>query len=153
MSATLLPGLAGAQNTQVQGSVARRGFDAWQKGEATGDYADFKALLSSDFKLYSHPIAPARGVLEGKNAARAMMALITARTQQPNQLRFSQIEEFTKGSSGSVFLFWSEGKVAGGYAYRGWNAIALMVDPTGKINGFREYFGDVDPSWFQKPAR
>ncbi len=124
------------------------GFKAWEKGESTGDYSLFKSLLSENFLEFSHPVQPERGVFNGASALEKMNTLIEQRTKNPNKLSFSRIVVF-QNKNQYVFSFNSEGTVSG-YPYKGWNMIQLSYDQNGKIVSFREYLGDVDPSWFQK---
>lgn len=127
--------------------IAARAFAAWEKGESSGDYDDFKLLLgAAEFEIFSHPLAPARGTFRGSDALAKMRELIAGREKTPNALRFSNVS-IAAGEEVFVFQFDSEGTVAGGFVYRGWNAIALTIK-NGKIVGFREYVGDLDPAWF-----
>jgi hypothetical protein len=132
----------------AQASAAQRAFLAWEKGENTGNYADFKAALSPDFSLFSHPVQPARGVYTASKAKEMITQLIDQRTQTPNQLKFTNVRQYQWQSS-FMFEFDSEGKVSG-YPYKGWNAIHIAIDPDNKVVSFREYLGDIDPAWFQK---
>jgi ketosteroid isomerase-like protein len=148
---TLMSLLTGTLIAQKMGNknldVAKRAFAAWEVGENSGDYEAFKKLLAADFELFSHPLQPARGVFKGVQALAKMNELIASREKSPNNLRFSNIT-ITQNENTFVFMFDSAGKVAGDFDYKGWNAIALTVK-TGKIVGFREYFGDVEPNWFK----
>jgi hypothetical protein len=132
----------------VQASAAQRAFLAWEKGENTGNYTDFKAALSPDFNLFSHPVQPTRGVYAGSKAKEMMTQLMNQRNQNPNQLKFTNVRQYQWQSS-FMFEFDSEGKVSG-YPYKGWNAIQIAIGPDNKVVSFREYLGDIDPAWFQK---
>jgi hypothetical protein len=132
----------------VQTIAAQKAFTAWEKGESTGNYADFKAALSPDFNLFSHPVQPARGVYSGSKAKELMTQLIDQRTQNPNQLKFANVRQYPSQNS-FMFEFDSEGKVSG-YPYKGWNVIQISIGADNKVVGFREYLGDIDPAWFQK---
>jgi hypothetical protein len=127
--------------------TAEKAFLAWEKGENTGSYTDFTAMISPQFDLFSHPVQPARGVYRGISAREMMAKLVDTRSQKPNQLKFSNVRQHQAKNS-VVFMFDSEGKVSG-YPYKGWNVIALTVGEDNKITGFREYLGDIDPAWFQ----
>jgi hypothetical protein len=129
-------------------AIAESAFRAWEKGENTGNYAAFRALLSPQFDLFSHPVQPARGVFRDAQAREMMGKLIDQRTQNPNELKFSNVRTHQAQSS-FLFEFDSEGKVSG-YAYKGWNAIQITIGSDNKIASFREYLGDIDPAWFQK---
>ncbi|MDX2065613.1 MAG: isochorismatase family protein [Fimbriimonadaceae bacterium] len=125
---------------------AQRAFDAWRTGEETGDYRQFKALLSPNFREYSHPVQPSRGHLTGPKAKERMLQLVAERESRPNQLKFSQVKTFTDAKS-VMFQFRSSGKLAGGFPYSGDNTLIFGIED-GMVVSFREYFGDVDPSWF-----
>lgn len=127
--------------------IAQAAFRAWEKGENTGDYQDFKNLLSPHFNLFSHPLQPARGVFKDSIALTKINELIALREKSPNNLKFSNIQ-MTKNQNTYVFIFDSEGKVGGGFSYLGWNIIVLIVEQS-KVTGFREYFGDIEPNWFK----
>jgi hypothetical protein len=128
--------------------TAAAAFAAFGVGEKTGDYARFKALLSPNFALYSHPIQPSRGVFKGASALENMNELISQREKTPNALTFTNVQRFCSGDT-CIFQFDSEGIIAGSFPYKGYNSIALSV-VSGKVTGFREYLGDVEPMWFQK---
>jgi hypothetical protein len=136
-----------AQTTPIEAS-ASAAFAAFGFGEKTGDYSNFKALISKNFALYSHPIQPMRGVFKGALALEKMNELVAQREKTPNALTFSNVLR-SCSSDTCIFQFDSEGLVAGSFPYKGYNTIALSV-ADGKITGFREYLGDVEPAWFQK---
>jgi hypothetical protein len=146
-SQLLAPSAAHAQ-TQSTSAIAESAIRAWEHGESTGNYAEFRALLSPQFELFSHPVQPARGVFRGAQAREMMNGLIAQRTQTPNQLKFANVRTHQTQNS-FLFEFDSEGKVSG-YPYKGWNAIQISVGSDYKIISFREYLGDIDPAWFQK---
>jgi hypothetical protein len=143
---TLSTSLCAAETVIQKTAVAA--FAAFGVGEKTGDYSGFKALISEKFALYSHPIQPARGVFKGASALEKMNELIAQREKAPNALTFTNVQRFCSGDT-CVFQFDSEGVIAGNFPYKGYNAIALSVIG-GKVTGFREYLGDVEPLWFQK---
>jgi ketosteroid isomerase-like protein len=128
--------------------AAQKAFAAWEKGEKTGNYADFQALISPEFEVFSHPVQPARGVFTGTQARDMMLKLTAERRQNPNQLAFSNIRVHQSKNS-FLFEFDSEGEVSG-YPYKGWNAIRITIGTDNKVTSFREYLGDIDPAWFQK---
>lgn len=142
------PNVSMAQ-TPSPASVAESAIRAWEKGESTGNYSDFQALLSPQFELFSHPVQPARGVYRAAQAREMMAKLIAQRTQAPNALKFSNVRQY-QTQNRFLFEFDSEGQVSG-YPYKGWNAIQISIGSDNKIVSFREYLGDVDPAWFQKP--
>lgn len=139
-------GIIAQEKTNKNMKIAKQAFAAWENGENSGDYSDFKGLLSPNFAFYSHPIQPNRGIFKGKEALSKMNELIKSRGKTPNNLKFSNVVVASGGNT-FVFQFDSEGKV-GGNDYKGWNAIALTIE-SGKVTGFREYFGDVEPAWFK----
>jgi nicotinamidase-related amidase len=139
---------AGMAPQEANEGVARLAFRAWEKGESSGDYTDFKNLLSKDFNTYSHPLSPKRGSFSGASAKQMMDELIAGRTKQPNKLSFSNVVSTGNGTH-FTFSFDSKGTVAGGYPYEGYNSITLIIKDA-KVVGFREYLGDIDPSWFTK---
>jgi hypothetical protein len=136
-----------AKDTRME-KTASAAFAAFGVGEKTGDYSGFKALISQSFALYSHPVQPMRGVFTGAIALEKMNELIAQRGKTPNALLFSKVKRLCSGDT-CIFQFDSEGLVAGRFPYKGYNTIALTVID-GKITGFREYLGDVEPAWFQK---
>jgi hypothetical protein len=139
--------IAHAQSPALS-AVAESAFRAWEKGESTGNYGEFRALLSPQFELFSHPVQPARGVFRGAQAREMMDNLIAQRTETPNQLKFTNVRTHQAQNS-FIFEFDSEGKVSS-YPYKGWNAIQISIGSDNKIVSFREYLGDIDPAWFQK---
>ena len=129
--------------------TADRAFQAWQRGEHDGIYDDFLALMSAreDFVIYSHPLEK-QGVLHGAAAYDALHKLIDGRTEKPNHLTFSRVKRFDS-SDEIAFQFDSNGNVADMDApYHGCNAIFFTIK-NGKVAGFREYLGIVDPAWFK----
>jgi ketosteroid isomerase-like protein len=147
ISLLLFAGVNGyAQNKKTMNKqIAQQAFDAWGIAEGTGNYDTFKALVSTDFSTYSHPLY---GNFTGATAKEKMMELMTGREKNSNQLKFSNVV-ITNNGSQYAFAFDSEGKVAGGYPYKGFNIIVLTIDKQ-KVTGFREYFGFVDPAWFKQ---
>ena len=129
--------------------TANRAFAAWQKGEHDGVYDDFLALMSAreEFVIYSHPLEK-RGVLRGGEGYDALRELIAGRIKNPNQLTFSNAKVYENGGEIAV-QFDSNGRTAGSAApYNGYNAIFFTIKD-GKVAGFREYLGYIDPAWFQ----
>ena len=145
---TSLLGLAAAAPTAAPANpaaLAQRVFEAWQQGEKTGDYATFKTFLGPKFRQFSHPLS---GQHAGAAGLARLRALVAEREKTPNHLTFSQVER-TGSAALFTFHFNSAGTVAGGMAYEGYNAISLRIE-NGHLTGFREYFGYVNPAWFQK---
>jgi|GEM_PF-27346 len=125
---------------------AQLAFSAWQKGERSGDYGSFKALISPSFREYSHPVQPKRGYATGPEAKTRLLDLIAAREKSPNSLEFTSVQTF-EDKQQVAFQFQSAGKIAGGISYQGHNTIVFGIE-NGLVVSFREYFGDVDPKWF-----
>lgn len=124
--------------------VAQLAFQAWARGEQTGFYDDYKALLSDSFRLFSHPLL---GRFIESEALTGMLALIAEREKTPNQLVFSDVRMAARENT-FLFQFDSAGTVSGGFSYQGYNIIGLVVGD-GRITGFREYFGHIDTQWFR----
>lgn len=135
--------LSNAQNSNEK--TAQVVFNAWEKGENTGNYNDFKKFLSADFSAFSHPLL---GNYSEKKALDQIKGLIAEREINSNQLIFTEIQMINNNNQ-YVFLFNSRGSVAGGFSYEGFNAIVLTVVEN-KLTSFREYFGFIDPNWFKK---
>jgi hypothetical protein len=138
---------AGSPEATSGHALARKAFDAWATGERTGDYSAFLALLGPSFQLFSHPLFPR--VYRGPEALETMRGLIAQRQATPNNLTFSNVE--VSANDGTVvFQFDSKGTVQGGaFPYAGWNIIVFTVDG-GRLTGFREYLGFVNPAWFKE---
>ncbi|GAB3227125.1 hypothetical protein [Spirosoma arcticum] len=130
--------------TSAGADVAQLAFQAWARGEQTGLYDDYKALLSDSFRLFSHPLL---GRFIESEALACMLALIAEREKTPNQLVFSNIG-MASGENTFLFQFDSVGTVSGGFSYQGYNIIGFVVED-GRVTGFREYFGHIDPQWFK----
>ncbi|GAB3222802.1 hypothetical protein [Spirosoma arcticum] len=130
--------------TSAGADLAQLAFQAWARGEQTGLYDDYKALLSDSFRLFSHPLL---GRFIESEALTGMLALIAEREKTPNQLVFSNVGMASRENT-FLFQFDSAGTVSGGGGYHGYNIIGLVVEE-GQITGFREYFGHIDPQWFR----
>jgi hypothetical protein len=105
-------------NTNKNLEFGKKAYDAWQKGEQTGNYEDFKKMLSPDFDLYSHPTM-VRGVHKGADAHARMNELISGREKLPNNLTFSD-PVFMAHDNQVAVQFNSEGKVMGQFPYKGY---------------------------------
>lgn len=127
-------------------SIGKAAFEAWQTGELTGDYTAFQKMLASDFDVFSHPTF-VRGVFRGEEARKQMILLMESRRQTPNNLTFSNAV-FLSSPGQVAAQFDSEGTVMQRYPYKGYNVIVFSVKD-GMVTGFREYFGDIEPAWFQ----
>ncbi len=132
--------------TSLQMQVtAKKIFNAWQKGEAGNGYGDFKLYMDEGtFKKFSHPLV---GNHREKEAFNQLQSLIKEREAKPNQLQFKNVITYSFQNN-FCFQFDSEGKVSGGFPYKGFNIIQLEIKGD-KLVGFREYFGFIDPAWFK----
>lgn len=120
--------------------VAQKAIQSWQVGESSGNYSEFKTLLSADFDLFSHPMV---GRFSGNVAKEKLLLLIKNREETPNSLTFSELQ-LTINPYYAMASFTSKGKVVGGkYDYEGHNVIQFKID-AGKVKGFCEYLGDDD---------
>lgn len=136
---------AGCADNNVTEQTAEKAFNAWAKGEASGDYGEFRALIDTGFTQFSHPLA---GSFTGNEAIKKMNALIAEREKIPNKLTFSNVSVLSNQAEVG-FSFRSEGIVNGRLPYKGFNLIVLTVRD-GKLKGFSEYFGLIDPAWFKQ---
>jgi glutaredoxin len=119
--------------------VARGALNAWQTGEKTGNYDEFKSLLSENFELFSHPLL---GKFENQEAKDKLLDLIANREQNKNNLEFTNIK-FTKLENCFVYEFNSEGTIQNGQQdYKGFNMIKLVLE-NDKVTAFQEYFGTI----------
>lgn len=125
--------------------TAKRALDAWQRGEFTGDYSEFKKRLSPDFGLFAHPI---KGRTIGEGARESFMELMREREDERNSLTFSSITSFITGKRVG-FQFDVKGSIKEGkHAYDSYHLIVFEVDDINDvITGFSEYFGTVDKNW------
>lgn len=126
-------------------TVALEAITAWEKGENSGNYADFRKMLSTNFDLFSHPLL---ALFRGEVAKEKMLALLAERESAPNHLTFSQVVIATNDTVALV-AFASKGKIMNGEVdYEGFNVIAFKIEGE-QIKGFQEYFGLIDPGWFK----
>jgi ketosteroid isomerase-like protein len=124
--------------------MGEKALTAWEKGENSGNYADFKALLSTSFHTFSHPLI---GKFEGQEALKKMQDLMTGREKTPNNLTFSEVK-FSANETSVTVQFNSKGTVQGKFPYESFNIIVFHFE-NDKITGFQEYFGFIDPKWFK----
>ncbi len=126
-------------------ATGKTAITAWEKGENTGNYNDFKALLSTEFNSFSHPLI---GKFIDTEAKLKLNNLIAERENVSNNLTFSNLT-YTSSPTSIAFQFNSKGMVQGGkFPYEGFNIIVFHIAKN-KIIGFQEYFGFVDPNWFK----
>jgi hypothetical protein len=125
--------------------TGKKAFEAWQTGEKTGNYTDFKKLLATNFNIFSHPLM---GKFSDAEALLKMQNLIAEREKVSNNLTFTNVKMSATDNS-VVVQFNSKGTVQNGkFPYEGFNIIVITTEKA-LITGFEEYFGFVDPSWFK----
>ncbi len=116
--------------------VGQRGFTAFQKGLATGDWNDFLAMLTDDFSFY-FPQGKYQGFHQGKDKAKEFFAYVS--TAFPAGLKITETMHVTASEKNVVFEFKDEGELRGA-PYK--NRVAVSWNICGdKICGYREYFG------------
>lgn len=141
--------LAGAEAERVQ-QTARKAYDAFAQGWATGDFEPYLALLTDEFE-FSYPFGADRGVYTGPEGHAHMVDKVRGHSSRGERLTLKPPTRIAVGGNTVFFEFDSEGQF-GAYHYRGHNIIAF--DVTGeRISAFREFFGDIDPSFFCAPPR
>jgi hypothetical protein len=139
----LLTSTVYGQNMNLK--TGQKAFDAWQIGERTGKYDDFKKLLSKNFNVFSHPLI---GKYSGAEALVKMQNLIGEREKLSNALTFTDVKTFSDDTK-VIFQFNSQGTVQNGkFPYQGFNIIIFHIQ-NDEIVGFQEYFGFIDPNWFK----
>jgi ketosteroid isomerase-like protein len=121
--------------------VAEAGFAAFSHGLATGEWADFLALLSDDFRFW-FPAGPFQGWNQGKDQAAKFLA---AASQVFSDSLTLQVERITQGDNTVIFEVQSQGTMLG-HPYQNQAAIAFDIQGD-KIITYREYLGVI----FQLP--
>ena len=116
--------------------VGLRGFEAFKRGLAQGEWQEFFAMLSDDFEFY-FPMGSYKGLNQGKAKAQEFFAYVG---QVYNEgLHVVELLRMTAGEKTVVFEFRDEGMLRG-EMYR--NRISVSWDiRDGKIVSYREYFG------------
>jgi ketosteroid isomerase-like protein len=127
--------------------TGKKAFDAWQRGEFTGDYSGFEAMIADNFELIAHPMIGRHG---GQEACQMLRELIAAKKEARNSLMFSSITSFVTGKRVG-FQFDVKGTLrAGARAYSSHHIMVLEVDDLRDvITGFSEYFGTLDAAWLE----
>lgn len=128
-------------------AVGRAALAAWEMGESARGYDQFLALVAPDFRVFSHPSLE-RGYHTGPAARHHLDALIATRLAHPDRLTFSQVLVVpgpvqADGTRWVVTTFDAAGALPDNPHFRGYNAIAFLLDHANRLIGFREYFGDV----------
>ncbi|WP_298545755.1 hypothetical protein [uncultured Aquimarina sp.] len=131
-----------AQDNDSQ--IAEKAFNGWHKGENSGNYDVVKSLITDAFVTFEHPFT---GRAKDQKAKATIEGMISQREKSPNNLSFSEVTHTPAGND-HYFHFRSTGEVMGKFQYDGYNIIIITVE-NGKITGFKEYLGLIDPAWFQ----
>ena len=127
--------------------VAERFIDLHRRGWATGEWGEYLALISDDFTFWM-PAGDVRGKNVGKTA---WERYVRSATQAGTRLTISAPQVLTMSGDHFVFESTSEGLLFGKVPWK--NRVAISVDVRdGKIVGFREYFGDLDPEFLRMLA-
>lgn len=127
--------------------TAKKALDAWQRGEFTGDYTGFKAMVADDFGLLAHPTI---GRFLEDDAKAQLFKLIEAREKEENSLMFSSITSFVTGKRVGFQIDVKGTLKEGKYPYNSYHLIVFEVDVTRDvITGFSEYFGTIDTVWLK----
>jgi len=131
-------------------TTARTAFKKFQSGWASGDFSDYLALITDDFE-FSFPTGEHRGVFTG-NAGREKM-IAKCRDDAASGARLTLSEPRTVAVDGQtvIFEFESAGDLDG-QPYKGRNIIVLEIHGE-RVQGYREYFGDLDPKLFGGDAK
>ncbi len=125
-------------------AVAGRAYEAFAQGWASGDFAAYLAMLAPEME-FSFPAGAHRGHVTGAEGHRRMVAKVRDHSDAGQRLTLEPpIALMIDGDWASV-LFESHGTF-GDYQYRAHNLIAFRVEE-GRITGFREFLGDVDPAF------
>ncbi|MEL6555593.1 MAG: nuclear transport factor 2 family protein [Cyanobacteria bacterium J06621_11] len=121
-------------------ATARKAFDLFAQGWATGNFDLYIALLAEEMTFW-FPMGTHRGKFSGAEGRQEMIAKCRDHEAAGDRLTFSSPHYALSDESSVIFEFESEGLYAG-EPYKGHNAIAFEVKD-GKVVGFREYFGDL----------
>ncbi len=127
--------------------TGKKAFDAWQRGEYTGNYDAFKKVVAPDFNLFANPL---KGRFFGEDAPKALRELIAERESNRNSLTFSGVTSFVTGKRVG-FQFDLSGTIKNGSQnYKSYHLIVFEVDDIRDlITGFSEYFGTLDSGWLK----
>lgn len=120
-------------------------FERFRTGWETGNFDSYVAMLADEI-TFSFPTGTHRGLFTGAKGREKMIAKCTDDATSGARLKFSQPRTVAVSAKTVIFEFESRGKI-GETHYHGRNLIAFDVEDN-LINGFREYFGDLDPQLF-----
>ena len=121
-------------------TTARKAFDLFAQGWATGDFDAYIELLADEMDFW-FPTGAHRGKFSGAAGRQEMIAKCRDHTNAGDRLTLHPPQYALADDSSVMFEFEAEGLYAG-EPYKGYNAIALEIEK-GKVVGFREYFGDL----------
>lgn len=120
-------------------TTARRAWDGFVAGRATGNWAEFLGTLGDDVTFFVSSPGPFQGENHGKHRVENF-ALHAARTE--DRLRFEEPVRVSREGCTVVFEAWDEGTVGGEPTT---NRVALSFDvENGKVIMAREYRGVMD---------
>lgn len=146
-----LVGCAGSdEDTAQKEQTARKAYDAFVAGWATGDFEPYIAMLSEQFE-FSYPAGADRGLYTGAEGRTRMVNKVRGHSSRGERLTIKPPTRHGVAGNTVFFEFDSEGQF-GDYPYRGHNIIAFDVQGD-RITAFREFFGDIDPPLFCPPPQ
>ncbi|EDX86778.1 hypothetical protein S7335_4484 [Synechococcus sp. PCC 7335] len=121
-------------------ATARKAFDLFAQGWATGNFDPYIALLAEEMTFW-FPTGAHRGKFTGVTGRQKMIAKCQDHTVGGDRLTLHPPQYTLTDGASVMFEFEAEGLYVG-EPYRGHNAIAFEIE-AGKVVGFREYFGDL----------
>ena len=121
-------------------ATARKAFDLFAEGWATGDFDSYIAMLAEEMAFW-FPMGVHRGKFSGAEGRQQMIAKCRDHETAGDRLTLSEPQYILSDGTSVMFEFEASGLYAG-QSYQGHNAIAFAVKD-GKVVGFREYFGDL----------
>ncbi|MBE9079342.1 nuclear transport factor 2 family protein [Romeria aff. gracilis LEGE 07310] len=120
--------------------TARKAFDLFAEGWATGNFEPYIALLADEMTFW-FPTGAHRGKFEGATGRQKMIAKCQDHVAAGDRLTLHPPQHILTDGDSVMFEFEADGLYAD-EPYKGHNAIAFEVKAD-KIVGFREYFGDL----------
>lgn len=125
--------------SQQNVETALQAFRYLAEGHKAGSFDNYLSMLTEDYTFFA-PAGAFRGKNVGKQKAAEFYAVITAAKAD---FIFSDPIRITSSGDTVVIEFTDEGTIMGEYYF---NRIASSFDiRDGKVYGYREYFGDIDP--------
>ncbi|NET41029.1 nuclear transport factor 2 family protein [Okeania sp. SIO2B3] len=117
-------------------TVAKKAFDKFTHGLATGEWEEFLDMLTDDFTFW-FPVGKFHGLNQGKDRAREFFQYVSEAYSEG--LSITSLDNITSNKTTVVFEFRDEGPMWG-KAYK--NRVAVSFDVRGdKICSYREYLG------------